>query len=173
MKKPKVAAEIEEARQHDLAAKLKRMDVTELRLYAEKTGVDLSSAPHRDDIVAAIELKEENDAKAAAAQKAIEDDEKAQGEKIRDEADQRGPIERRVRALNAEFCRDVPQEARAGSFDPGEDHARFGGEYDVPDGRYRVVGSDWLFDIADKRVAGAQRATAQNNYGGKNVIAIG
>lgn len=173
MKKPKTAAEIEDARKHDLAAKLKRMDVTELKIYAEKTGVDISSAPHRDDIVAAIELKEENDAKAAAAQKAIEDDEAAQARAIKDETDQRGPIERRIRALNGDFCRDVPQEARGGSFEPGEDHERFGGEYDVPDGRYRVTGSEWLFDIEDKRLARAQRATEQNRFGGNKVVAIG
>jgi hypothetical protein len=74
--------------------------------------------------------------------------------------------------LNAEFCRDIPQEGRHGSFEPEEDHPRFGGDYDVPNGKYRVAGSEWLFLIHKKKLQGAERATEANKWGGKHVIAI-
>lgn len=88
-----------------------------------------------------------------------------------------GPVgknypERIVLGLNQSFCSDVPAEARAGSFDVPSDHDRFGHHYDVPDGVYRVEGSDWLFTFAKKKLANVTRAAAENDFGGDKVIVV-
>lgn len=165
--------EIETTRKTDLKASLGRMDDVELGLCATQRGIDPRKFTKRDDLIAAIELQAEDEANSAASKKKIEQDEADQAKSIASEEDQRTGTAKIIRALNAEFCRDLPHEARSGSgFEPEEGHPRFGGEFDVPNGRYRVSGSDWLFDIKGKRLAGVERATEQNKFGGKKVIAV-
>jgi hypothetical protein len=67
-----------------------------------------------------------------------------------------------------------PAGRRAAVSSPEEDHPRFGGDYDVPNGKYRVAGSEWLFLIHKKKLQGVERsrATEANKYGGKHVIAV-
>ena len=166
------AAEIvaEKKRKADLAAEIERMDDTEIKMLAERVGVDPAATPARKDLVAAIELKAEAD--AAAGRQAIRDMEAEEGTAVADEDARRGPTARIVRALNADFCRDIPQDGRGGSFEPEEDDARFGGDYDVPNGKYRVTGSEWLISIHKKKLMGIERASEANKYGGKHVIPI-
>lgn len=160
----------EKRRKADLSAQIGRMDEVELGLFAQQVGVDASKTPAREDLIAAIELKAEVD--AAAGRQALRDMEAEETVSVADEDSRRPAASRIIRALNAEFCRDIPQEGRHGSFEPDEDHPRFGGDYDVPNGKYRVVGSDWLFLIHRNKLQGAELATEKNNYGGKHVIAI-
>lgn len=161
----------EAKRKADLAAAIERMDDVELGLLASKNGVDIGGLTARADIVAAVEMKLDDDAKAAADAQALADIEADQASEIADEEDGRDATAKIVRRLNTEFCRDVPQAAREGSFEP-EDGGAFSGEYPVKDGRYRVVGSEWLFDFRKKRLALATRAAAANKFGGKGVIHI-
>ena len=160
----------EKQRKADLAAEMERMDDNELKMLAQRAGVDASQHPERKDLVAAIELKAEAD--AAAGRAAIRDMEEQEGQSVANEDVNRPESSRIIRALNAEFCRDIPQEGRAGSFEPDEDHPRFGGDYDVPNGKYRVTGSEWLILIHNKKLMGIERATEANKYGGKHVIAV-
>ncbi|MFT4115428.1 hypothetical protein [Bradyrhizobium sp.] len=157
----------EKQRKEGLAAEIKRKDDVELNLFAQQIGVDATKYPKREDLEAAIELKAEQD--AAAGRKAIRDADQQQADSVAGEEDKRSMHARAVRALDAEFCRQVPQEAFSGSFDPGEEHPRFGGEYNVPDGKYRRTGSEWVFEFKKKRLVGAVRANEANSYGGKNV----
>lgn len=160
----------EKTRKAELAAEIERMDDTELALLAKRAGVDPAAFPKRPDLVAAIELKAEQD--AALGRQALRDMDEGENRKVLAEDDRRAPTARILRALNAEFCRDIPQEGRAGSFAPDDGDVRFGGEYDVPDGKYRVGGSDWVFEITKKKLAGAVLASEANRYGGKGVIAV-
>lgn len=161
----------EKQRKADLAAEIERKDDVELRMFAQQIGVtDVEKITARKDLVAAVELKAEVD--AAAGRQAIRDMESEEASSVAGQDDKRLPTARILRALNAEFCRDIPQEARAGGFEPGDDDARFGGDYDVPDGKYRVLGSEWVFEIRKKKLAGAARATEKNHYGGKDVKAV-
>lgn len=161
----------EDQRKADLAGDIERKDDVELKLFAVQLGVpDADKIAKRADLVAAIELKTEAD--AAAGRKALRAMEAEEAASVAAENDKRPPSSRVIRALNAEFCRDVPQEGRAGSFEPDDGHPRFGGGYDVPDGKYRVTGSDWVFEIRKKKLAAAVMATEANRYGGKGVIAV-
>lgn len=73
-------------------------------------------------------------------------------------------------ALNAEFCRDVPQEARGGRYG-AVDRKRFARQIPVPNGRYRVTGSDWILTIDRSAFAAAERAVPPH-YGGPDVIPV-
>ncbi len=160
----------EKQRKADLAAEMARMDEVELKLLAARAGVEADKYPKREDLIAAIELKAEAD--AATGRQALRDLEEEEKNSVATEDDRRPPATRIIRALNAEFCSDIPQEGRGGSFEPDEDHPRFGGDYDVPNGKYRVSGSEWLFLIHKKKLQAVERATEANKYGGKHVIAI-
>lgn len=167
----KAREDAEAKRKADVTAAIERMDDVEVGLFAEKNGVDLAGLSTRVDKVAAIELKLDADAKAAADAAAIADIEADQADDIAAEDDGRDATARIIRRLNSEFCGDVPQAAREGGYEPDEGGA-FSGEYPVKDGRYRVVGSEWLFDFKKKRLVSANRASAANKFGGKGVIPI-
>lgn len=161
----------EKQRKADLAAELERKDKVELGLLAKKIGVPGHDKLHtRKDLIAAIE--EKADADAAAGRQKIRDMEAEEGRFVAGQDDSRPQSSRVLRALNAEFCRDIPQEGRAGTFEPEDNDARFGGDYDAPDGKYRVVGSDWIFEIKGKKLASAIRASEQNRYGGRDVESV-
>ena len=164
-------AKAEAARKTDLAAKLARMDATELTLYANQIGARVEAQMSDEDIRAAIELTEENAAKAEADRVRIAQMEADEGDKIITENDGLDATSRAIRRLNTEFCRHVPQNAVGGSYEPGDDE-RFTGEYDVPNGKYRVTGSEWVFEIKKKALVSVVRAVPENNYGGKAVVAV-
>lgn len=96
------------------------------------------------------------------------------------EASQRAPADglsneqrETIRRVNFEFCRDVPQEARGGSFD-ATDHERFQGQkFDLPDGTYRTAGGDWFYTFRRGRLEAAAIATEANKYGGSKVVIVG
>lgn len=44
--------------------------------------------------------------------------------------------------------------------------------YEIPNGTYRLVGDDWLFTFRRGRFVSANKATAQNAFGGAKVIAV-
>lgn len=158
----------------NLAEKLEKMDDTEIKLYAQQQGIDVAKVTDRAGLVAAIEQKASEAAAAAVAAKKLQDDEAAQAASIAGEEDRRSATDKVIRALNADFCRDVPPAARSGgTFEPDEGDPRFGGDYDVPNGRYRVVGSDHLFDVKGKKLVAVHRASAVNKWGGAKVVAIG
>ena len=99
-----------------------------------------------------------------------------------DEKDNPGLVASRNEALiafNADFCRGPPQDPKSGQhakdgiYTQVEGDKYDGREYPVPDGRYRVAGSEWLYDFEGGLFIEAVRASAQNEYGGPNVIAIG
>ncbi|MCD0419484.1 hypothetical protein LOC51_19895 [Rubrivivax sp. JA1024] len=150
------------------------MSDADLLALAQSIGVDVfkgdASGLSRDDLIAAIELHEEAQVEAAAKQLAA--DEAAQAASVAREAGDRSPSDQVIRRLNADFSRDVPQAARSGEFDPAGD-PRFGGEYDVPNGRYRVVGCDWVFQIKSKKLASVLEASPANKWGGKSVVMVG
>lgn len=77
--------------------------------------------------------------------------------------------ERTVLRVNRDWCAALPPEAVGGSFDVPADHDRFGDRYDVPDGVYRVQGSDWLFTFSKGRLVNGSRATPANEFGGPAV----
>jgi hypothetical protein len=161
----------EKQRKQDLAAEIERMDDVELRMLAVRIKVpEVDKLTARKELVDAVESKAEAD--AALGRQAIRDMEAEEDGKVSSEDARRPATSRILRALNAEFCRDIPQEGRGGHFDPGDDHPRFGGSYDVPDGKYRVTGSEWVFEIKKKKLAGALQASEANKYGGKGVIAV-
>lgn len=166
------AAAAEEKRKKNLHEELKRKDATELKLYAQQHSFDLSGAETVADMRAKIELLAEEVAKKAATEEEIKHLEDEEMRKIAREGGDRDQVNKDLRALNALFCSAVPQAARDGSFEPEKGDPVFGGEYEIPNGKYRVVGSEWVFEIRKGKLAGVVRAAPQNGYGGKDVIAV-
>jgi hypothetical protein len=148
------------------------MDDVELGLLAKRAEVDAAAYADREALAVAVKAKVAADFVAGklALHKMVEDENtKADAVLVGQERGDSAIIRR----LNAEFCRELPEGVISGSaFEPAEDHPRFGGEYAVADGRYRVVGSDFVFEIAGRRMAQAFAATRANAWGGGKVIAI-
>lgn len=166
------AAAAEEKRKKELHAELARKDKVELDLYAKQHGIDLGDAKSVDDKRTAIELHAEDQAVKAIGEQRIKHLEDEQAKSVRTENDDRDDTAKTMRQLNALFCRDIPQPARAGTFKPEKDDALFGGDYDVPDGKYRVAGSEWVFEIRKQKLVNALQASAANQWGGKGVIPV-
>jgi hypothetical protein len=77
-----------------------------------------------------------------------------------------------LHALNIAFCANLPQGARAsGHYDADPADAVAKRRIAVPDGRYRLAGSDYVFTIAGGRLKEAVRADPPH-FGGDNVIAV-
>lgn len=98
-----------------------------------------------------------------------------------DEKTQQAQIADRNEALvsfNADFCRELPQDPRSGQHAKDGHYTQVEGdkfdgrEFPVPDGRYRVAGSEWVFDFEGGAFIEAMRATAANEFGGPDVIAV-
>jgi len=83
-----------------------------------------------------------------------------------------GSIEAIVRALNVNFCSALPENARHGAYETVEGDRFDGKIYEVPDGVYRVAGSDWLLTLEGRKFVAASRAQPPE-FGGKDVIVIG
>ncbi len=163
----KTEHDAEAARIEALLQELSALSEADLAKRAGVEGVDPKKYKTREELVAAVEAKisdEIGKVRLAEMEKA-----EAEAAKMASSLDN---VSRVVRALNAEFCRDIPQEGRGGAFEPEEDHPRFGGDYNVPNGKYRVAGSEWMFLIHKKKLQGAERATEANNWGGKHVITV-
>lgn len=154
----------------DLAAEIAAMDDTELGMLAKRAELDATQYKSREDLVAAIKEKAAADYTAGKIElrKMVEEENRAADAQVAN----RSASARAVAGLNFNFCRDLPEEARSGSFSPIEGDAAFGGEYAVPNGRYRVVGSEWIFEIRGKRLVSAFVANASNNWGGDKVVQI-
>lgn len=76
-----------------------------------------------------------------------------------------------LRGLLARFTGNVPQAARGGAYEPKPGDGLGDDDLDVPNGTYRVHGSDWLITIAKKRFTLAARAMPPK-FGGANVIQV-
>jgi hypothetical protein len=77
-----------------------------------------------------------------------------------------------LHAFNASFCANLPQNARAyGHYIPEPGDALARQRLAVPDGRYRLAGSDYVFTIAGGRLKEAMRADPPH-FGGDNVVAV-
>lgn len=80
--------------------------------------------------------------------------------------------------FNSEFCRDLPQDPRSGQhakdgrYDAVEGDRFAGKLFPVPDGAYRVAGSDWVHAFEGGAFVHAFRATKENGFGGPDVIAV-
>lgn len=76
-----------------------------------------------------------------------------------------------IRDFTAQFAGKVPDEARRGPYEarPGDGFGEE--EFSVPDGVYRVYGSDWLITIEDGKFAKAERALPPK-FGGPDVISV-
>lgn len=61
---------------------------------------------------------------------------------------------------------------RYGSYVQVEGDEYDGKPYGIPDGTYRVQGSDWLFRFEGGGFVEANLATAANEWGGKDAISI-
>jgi aminopeptidase N len=154
----------------DLAAEIAAMDDTELGLLAKRADVDASKYPKRDDLIAAI--KEKASADFAAGKVELREMAESESQRVMATEEARPASARIIRALNASFCRDMPEEARAGAYEPTADEGEFGGEYAVANGIYRVLGSEWVFEIKGKRLIRAFNARPENKWGGDKVVQV-
>lgn len=78
-----------------------------------------------------------------------------------------------IRDLNRRFCAKLPEAAaKGGEYQPQDGDALARLELDVPDGTYRLVGSDWFYIVKNRRLARAALATRANKYGGPKVILV-
>lgn len=68
---------------------------------------------------------------------------------------------RAIRAAWTEFARAVPYAAQSsGVHVPSDEAVAAAPDLGVPDGRYRVMGADWILTFADGKFVGAERAGA-------------
>lgn len=78
-----------------------------------------------------------------------------------------------IRDFTARFSGNIPGAALKVSpypATPGDNLSDIA--LDVPDGVYRVSGSDWLMTVEDGAFVQAERATAANKFGGEDVIEV-
>lgn len=76
-----------------------------------------------------------------------------------------------VRDFLADFCRDLPQEARGGLYRAVKGDRFAATRVLVPDGRYRVMGSDWVLGFERGKFLDAVRAVPPD-FGGAGVVEI-
>jgi hypothetical protein len=91
------------------------------------------------------------------------------------EALEANPVHFAVRSIYEEFARALPEGAAQRQHYhsvAGDRFHRMAPVASVPDGTYRVAGSDWLLTFKQNRLAAAVMATPQNQYGGRRVIAV-
>lgn len=83
-----------------------------------------------------------------------------------------GTQAKHLRGFNEDFCAKLPGDARFGRYDaePGDRFAKV--RVPVPNGRYRVVGSEWIHEFVGGRFVRAVRATAENEFGGADVVGV-
>lgn len=139
---------------------------------ASLLGVPLLPDATRDElnaeVVAAIELRRDRIAQDLAAQEAKKAADEKQAAFLKTAAGKahRQAIEDRsrnaaVRSVHAAFANALPSDARqTGSFKAPADHPQ-GDQPSVPDGTYRVLGTDWLHRFKRGQWIGADRAAPQ------------
>lgn len=172
----------------DLAGEIEGMDSVELALLAQRAAIDPEKYPKREALVAAI--KEKASADFAQGKLELRRMTEQQNERVDAEDAKRSPLARALRALNAEFSScvplpvkmfEVPEEPTkadmkmigywVGTFQPNGD-PRFAEEVAAKDGKYRVAGSPFVFEIRGKRVAAIHAANPANNFCGEGVVAL-
>jgi hypothetical protein len=160
-------------RLNDLRAELAKLDDKDLLNAAIDLNVSIDPTDTRDErefAIASARIAADEQAAAAAAEAAAKEKEQAareafyktkegRAQRAKDEAQAR---DRAVRAVNAGFIRAVPRPAlSAGAHAVDPDSAEGRAEYPVPDGGYRVVGSDWVMQFKGGRWVAADLAHAR------------
>lgn len=78
-----------------------------------------------------------------------------------------------LRDLTARFAGNIPAKALKGSpYQPEPGDGVSDAVLDLPDGTYRVSGSDWLVMVEDGAAVQFERANAVNKFGGDSVIEV-
>lgn len=157
----------------DLQKRVPHYDADKLRKIAHDQGVDVSKATTIEEARAAI-LADAEGKLSAADREALAKERLAEMErddKAKGPAAEPDEVTKTIRQVNTDFCREVPQELRNGG-EVEEGHARFGGRYKVPDGTYRIEGSEWLYTFAGQRLKGVGIASAANKWGGESVKSV-
>lgn len=183
----------------ELAAEISTMDGVEIGILAERAQVDAEKFPERAHLEAAIEEKARADFIKGKVE--LREMTETQNKRA-DEEDRKRTAEARVlHALNREFSRIVPatlhmfvmpelpenptqEDLRreklmqrmighwVGSYCPPRGDPSFGGEYAVPNGKYRVAGSPFIFEFKSRRLVEVRAANPDNDFGGEDVKAV-
>lgn len=152
---------------------LGKLNDADLKQRAADLGIGLEGDETREEIefmlAGATVAKEEADA-AAEEQRQRDEAERAEREafyktpagKKQKAIDEQNARDNAVRAVHANFIRALPNAARSsGSFDVAPDSPD-AGKHPVPDGRYRVAGSDWIVEFKGGKWSSANRAHAHS-----------
>lgn len=135
-----------------LQAQLKAMTDEDLQKHAEDNSIDLSKAGSREAAEAAIIV-------------ATEDKARAEYEAAADKPAERGPELDKVQSATVRlvwdnFSRNVPYAAQSmGHHDLTDEQRKAAPDHGVPDGRYRVIGADWILIFEGGRFVEAEKAT--------------
>lgn len=139
-----------------LEAQLKAMSDQDLQKYADENKIDVSKAGSREAAEAVIVVAAEEKARAefdAAADKPAD----------------RGPELDKVQAATVRnvwdnFSRNVPYGAQSSGYhDLPDDQRKDAPDHGIPNGRYRVLGADWIMIFEDGRFVEAEKATPTTN----------
>jgi hypothetical protein len=76
-----------------------------------------------------------------------------------------------VRAFNKDFCAHLPGDARFGRYSAETGDSFAAERYRVPDGRFRVTGSEWVLCFQNQRFVDAIRAVPPD-FGGADVVEV-
>lgn len=145
----------------------------DIRAAADKFGVTFRHDDNRDEKLEKLAIKiiaDEDAAKEAAERQAREEAERQAKEaaerKAREEGagrDVNDPVrDRAVRSVHAAFIKDLPRSVRSGGVHAVDPESPEAGDHAVPDGRYRVSGSDYILEFSGGKWAGAVRASPRN-----------
>lgn len=139
----------------------------DIRAAAEKVGIVFKHDDNRDEKLEKLASKiiaDEDAANEAADREARE----AAERKAKEVADRKAAPadgemheadiparDRSIRSVNAAFIKDLPRAVRSGGVHTVDPDSPEAGEHRVPDGRYRVSGSDYVLEFRDGKWAGA------------------
>lgn len=135
-----------------LRAALTAMSDDDLKTFAAANRVDISTATSREAIEAAIVVAAEANAKAAYDAEAAKPVPKgAKLDRVQTET---------VRRVWTRFSANVPYKAQSsGRFEATEEDLTDERNHGVPDGRYRVLGADWILIFDGGWLVEAEKAT--------------
>lgn len=152
---------------------LSKMDPDQLKRAVAETNVQLAGDESREEIEfavadAAATAEEVEEARLAAERLAAEEKAKREefyqtkeGRKQR-AIDERAARDTAIRSVHAGFIRALPSSARMQGTHQVAPDSIAAGDHPVPDGRYRVLGSDWVMSFKDGKWASADMAHARS-----------
>lgn len=157
----------------ELRASLEHYEEPALQKIAAEMKLDLGECDTREDRIFLIADTEWSRCDAeikADAERKLREEEKARREafyqtkdgKKQRAIDEAAARDNAIRRVHGGFIRSLPSSARMQGTHQVDPASSAAGDHPVPDGRYRVLGSDWVMSFKDGKWASADLAHARS-----------